>query len=144
MQPLAVAADWPQWRGPASQGISTETGLPTQWSADKNIAWKATLGGTGTSSPIVIGDTIFVTSQLGSYSRANGSDPRLARDDRSLSARENSMGAAKSDEDVAEFLKRLKLSAFFSEVYWQQTQPTVDAKLNVAYVTFDVTCKVNY
>src|SRR5258706_15129460 len=53
-------------------------------------------------------------------------------------------GAAKSDEDVAEFLKRLKLSAFFSEVYWQQTQPTVDAKLNVAYVTFDVTCKVNY
>jgi type IV pilus assembly protein PilN len=53
-------------------------------------------------------------------------------------------GAAKSDEDVAEFLKRLKLSAFFSEVYWQQTQPTVDQKLNVAYVTFDVTCKVNY
>ena len=53
-------------------------------------------------------------------------------------------GAAKSDEDVAEFLKRLKLSAFFSEVYWQQTQPTTDAKLNVSYVTFDVTCKVNY
>jgi type IV pilus assembly protein PilN len=53
-------------------------------------------------------------------------------------------GAAKSDEDVAEFLKRLKLSAFFSDVYWQQTQPTVDSKLNVSYVTFDVTCKVNY
>jgi type IV pilus assembly protein PilN len=53
-------------------------------------------------------------------------------------------GAAKSDEDVAEFLKRLKLSAFFSEVYWQQTQPESDTKLNVSYVTFDVTCKVNY
>jgi type IV pilus assembly protein PilN len=53
-------------------------------------------------------------------------------------------GGAKSDEDVAEFLKRLKLSAFFSDVYWQQTQPQVDAKLNVAYVTFDVTCRVNY
>jgi type IV pilus assembly protein PilN len=53
-------------------------------------------------------------------------------------------GAAKSDEDVAEFLKRLKLSAFFSEVYWQQTQPALDTKLNVSYVTFDVTCKVNY
>src|SRR5437763_185894 len=35
-------------------------------------------------------------------------------------------GAAKSDEDVAEFLKRLKQSAFFSDVYWQQTQPTID------------------
>ena len=53
-------------------------------------------------------------------------------------------GAAKSDEDVAEFLKRLKQSAFFSNVYWQQTQPQFDSKLNVAYVTFDVTCKVNY
>ncbi|MGZ6123622.1 MAG: PilN domain-containing protein [Myxococcales bacterium] len=53
-------------------------------------------------------------------------------------------GAAKSDEDVAEFLKRLKLSAFFSDVYWQQTQPQFDPKLNVSYVVFDVTCKVNY
>ena len=53
-------------------------------------------------------------------------------------------GAAKSDEDVAEFLKRLKLSAFFSEVYWQQTQPQFDSKLNVNFVAFDVTCKVNY
>lgn len=53
-------------------------------------------------------------------------------------------GAAKSDEDVAEFLKRLKLSAFFSDVYWQQTQPQFDQKLNVGYVTFDVQCRVNY
>jgi type IV pilus assembly protein PilN len=53
-------------------------------------------------------------------------------------------GAAKSDEDVAEFLKRLKLSAFFTEVYWQQTQPQFDSKLNVNFVTFDVTCRVNY
>jgi len=54
-------------------------------------------------------------------------------------------GAAKSDEDVAEFLKRLKLSAFFSDVYWQQTQPQTDSKLNnVSYVTFDVAARVNY
>ena len=53
-------------------------------------------------------------------------------------------GAAKSDEDVAELLKRLKQSAFFSKVYWQQTQPQSDAKLNVSYVTFDVSCQVHY
>lgn len=54
-------------------------------------------------------------------------------------------GGAKSAEDVAEFLKRLKLSAFFSEVYWRQTQPQVDPRLNnVAYVTFDVTARVHY
>ena len=55
-------------------------------------------------------------------------------------------GGAKSDEDVAEFLKRLKLSAFFSDVYWQQTQPQVEGKAGggVSYVTFDVACRVNY
>ena len=56
-------------------------------------------------------------------------------------------GAAKSDEDVAEFLKRMKLSAFFDKdsVYWQQTQPQTDSRLNnVSYVTFDVTARVRY
>jgi type IV pilus assembly protein PilN len=53
-------------------------------------------------------------------------------------------GAAKSDEDVAEFLKRMKQSVFFSDVYWKQTQPQFDGRLNVAFVTFDVTCRVNY
>jgi type IV pilus assembly protein PilN len=54
-------------------------------------------------------------------------------------------GGAKSDEDVAEFLKRLKLSAYFDKVYWQQTQPQTDPKLNnVSYATFDVSAVVNY
>ena len=54
-------------------------------------------------------------------------------------------GGAKSSEDVAEFLKRLKLSAFFSDVYWKQTQPQVDAKAsNVTFVVFDVTARVHY
>ena len=34
------AADWPQWRGPAGQGISMEKNLPTEWSTTKNIKWK--------------------------------------------------------------------------------------------------------
>jgi type IV pilus assembly protein PilN len=53
-------------------------------------------------------------------------------------------GGAKSDEDVAEFLKRLKVSAFFSDVNWLGTKPAVDTKYNVSYVTFDMTCRVNY
>lgn len=53
-------------------------------------------------------------------------------------------GSAKSSDDVAEFTKRLKLSPFFSDVYWQQTTPQNDTKLNVTYVNFDMRCKVNY
>jgi outer membrane protein assembly factor BamB len=94
--PHLAAADWPQWRGPASQGTSAETGLPTHWSTSKNIAWKASLAGTGVSSPIVAGNLVIVTSQIGSYSNPRGSDPLLARDDRTLAERENAIGRSES------------------------------------------------
>jgi len=56
------AEDWPQWRGPLSNGISSESALPDRWSATENIAWKISLAGLGASSPIVWGDKVFVTS----------------------------------------------------------------------------------
>ena len=49
----SARANWPQWRGPAGQGISTEKNLPTTWSATKNIKWKTPIAGRGHSSPIV-------------------------------------------------------------------------------------------
>jgi outer membrane protein assembly factor BamB len=58
------AENWPQWRGPAGQGVSTETQLPTEWAPDRNIAWKAALAGGGHSSPVVWGDRIFLTSVI--------------------------------------------------------------------------------
>ena len=57
------AENWPQWRGPGSQGISAESRVPTEWDASKNIAWKSELP-SGHSSPIVWGDRIFVTSAV--------------------------------------------------------------------------------
>jgi outer membrane protein assembly factor BamB len=84
----AAAQDWPQWRGPGSAAISTEAPLPTTWSATEHLAWRATLAGSGTSSPIVIGDRVIVTSQVGRAPVAGGGQPRLARDDRSLAGRE--------------------------------------------------------
>ena len=60
------AENWPNWRGPASTGVSSEASLPARWSDTENIAWKATLRGLGISSPIVWGDRVFVTSQIGS------------------------------------------------------------------------------
>jgi outer membrane protein assembly factor BamB len=54
--------NWPRFRGPTGQGISSETGLPTQWSAEENIAWKTPIPGEGWSSPVVFDDRVFVTS----------------------------------------------------------------------------------
>lgn len=61
----AVAADWPQFRGPGGRGQSDQTGLPTQWDAASNIAWKTELPGPGASSPVTFGDKIFLTCYSG-------------------------------------------------------------------------------
>ncbi|MDI1313934.1 PQQ-binding-like beta-propeller repeat protein [Prosthecobacter sp.] len=58
------AADWPEFRGPAAQGHSDATNLPLTWSPTSHIAWKAPVAGIGWSSPVVIGDRIFLTSAL--------------------------------------------------------------------------------
>jgi len=60
----ARAEDWPQWRGPRGDGTSTETGIPTKWTATENVAWKTPIPGRGYSSPIVSGDRIFLTTAL--------------------------------------------------------------------------------
>ncbi len=56
------AENWPQFRGPGSRGVSSESGVPVKWSATSNVAWKTTLAGPGHSSPIVWGDRIFLTA----------------------------------------------------------------------------------
>jgi len=48
---------WPGWRGPAN-GVSSLRTLPSSWSADHNVAWKADVPGRGHSSPVVWGDRI--------------------------------------------------------------------------------------
>jgi outer membrane protein assembly factor BamB len=58
----ARAEDWPGWRGPRGDGTSGEKGIPTQWGRTENVAWKTPLPGKGHSSPIVVGDRVFVTS----------------------------------------------------------------------------------
>ena len=36
----ALADNWPQWRGPFLNGISSEKNLPTRWSTEENVTWK--------------------------------------------------------------------------------------------------------
>ena len=62
---IVRADDWPQWRGPYGTGVSHEKDVPSQWSHEKNVVWKAPLRGLGSASPIVWGDRIFLTSQIG-------------------------------------------------------------------------------
>ncbi len=62
---VSFAGDWTQFRGPGGLGVSDEKGLPVKWSSTENIAWKAELPGPGASSPIALGDRIFLTCYSG-------------------------------------------------------------------------------
>ncbi len=60
----ARAGEWPQFRGPHSDGVAAEAALPAQWGAGKNVAWKAKVPGVAWSSPVVWGDKVFVTTAV--------------------------------------------------------------------------------
>ena len=60
-----TAADWPYWRGPTRDGLAPETAgwAAGTWRPDKP-AWSAN-GGAGASSPLVVGDRVYVLGRSG-------------------------------------------------------------------------------
>jgi outer membrane protein assembly factor BamB len=61
-RPLSAHENWPQFRGPAADGVSDAVDLPPNFGEDKNIAWKTPIHGRGWSSPVVWGDQIWITT----------------------------------------------------------------------------------
>lgn len=57
-------SEWRQFRGPGARGVVPDDAatLPDTWSTDHNVAWATDIPGMGWSSPIVTGDTVFLTS----------------------------------------------------------------------------------
>src|SRR3990172_8034440 len=62
---VLLAENWPQWRGPANNGVSSETNLPTRWSKTEHVAWRLPLPGPAGATPVVWNDRIFLTSTDG-------------------------------------------------------------------------------
>jgi outer membrane protein assembly factor BamB len=54
--------NWPQFRGPEGLGVAEGAGLPEQWTATENVAWKTDIPGRGWSSPVVWGNRVFLTT----------------------------------------------------------------------------------
>ena len=53
---------WPQFRGPDGQGHSDSTGLPLIWSETNHVRWTTPIPGTGWSSPVILGQQIWMTT----------------------------------------------------------------------------------
>lgn len=59
---FAHAENWPCFRGPSRQGVSSSKNLPLKWSATEGVKWKTEVPGEGHSSPVVWEDKIFLTT----------------------------------------------------------------------------------
>lgn len=57
---IATAENWPQWRGPALNGVSAEKNLPSKWTTEENVTWKLAMPSFSGSTPIIWGDRIFL------------------------------------------------------------------------------------
>jgi len=63
-RPSQVQYDWPQFRGPDGQGHAATDEAPVQWSESENVAWKVPVEGRGWSSPLVLGDRVWMTTAV--------------------------------------------------------------------------------
>src|ERR1700693_2152720 len=66
--------EWTRFRGPNGSGIAADAQPPTAWSDTQNVQWKTTLPGGGTSSPIIVGERVFVTCYSGYGNGQRGGD----------------------------------------------------------------------
>ncbi|MHA3770044.1 outer membrane protein assembly factor BamB family protein [Verrucomicrobiota bacterium sgz303538] len=62
---ISSAENWPAWRGPKGDGVTSETNLPLHWSATENVKWKIDLPERGNSTPIVWENRVFLTQAQG-------------------------------------------------------------------------------
>ena len=56
--------NWPQWRGPHATGAATSGSPPVEWSEDQNLHWKVAIPGKGSSSPVLWGERIYLTTAV--------------------------------------------------------------------------------
>ncbi|MCM3869669.1 MAG: PQQ-binding-like beta-propeller repeat protein [Pyrinomonadaceae bacterium] len=111
----ASGSNWPQWRGPDGQGVSTEKNLPTEWSATKNIRWKTPIAGRSHSSPIVWGDKIFVTTAVEGLIVPGAKAVKHMLGDKEF-LHPDSIGA-----DRKQTFKVICLNATTGKILWEQT-----------------------
>lgn len=72
-----TAADWPEFRGPAQNGVVPgRPGLPVEWRSGagqtKNVRWHVPTEGLGWSSPVIVGDSIYLTAARRTSDQAGG------------------------------------------------------------------------
>jgi len=61
---LLAAENWAQWRGVRNTGFAEKSRPPVSWSEESNIRWKVAIDGSGSSTPIIYGDRVFILTAI--------------------------------------------------------------------------------
>ena len=61
---LLAAENWAQWRGVRNTGFAENSRPPVSWSEESNIRWKVAIDGSGSSTPIIYGDRVFILTAI--------------------------------------------------------------------------------
>jgi outer membrane protein assembly factor BamB len=134
----AGAGDWPRFRGPNGSGVSVDAApAPVHWSAAQNLKWKVALPGPGSSSPIVVGDKVFITCWSG-YGTDRGSRAGNQSDlKRHLVCLDRDTGNTVWDKTVNPYLPEDNYGGMFAEHGYATHTPVSDGEK--VYVFFGKT-----
>ncbi len=124
----AAADDWLRFRGPNGNGTATSAQQPpAEWSAEKNLRWSVDLPGPGHSSPIVVGDKVFLTCWTGyGLDRQDPGDPAQLK--RHLLCVARQTGQILWDRAVDAQLPEDKYSGMFAEHGYASHTPASDGQ----------------
>ena len=92
---IAAEENWPQWRGPLGTGVAADGEYPVKFSTEEGVAWKVKLPGTGSSTPAVWGERIFVTCDI------DGQDGLVCYDMKARSCGKRQFGPEPRRQDIA-------------------------------------------
>jgi outer membrane protein assembly factor BamB len=104
---VATAADWLQWRGPTNTGMAIGD-APLRWSDSTNIKWKVAIPGKGHSTPLIVGNRIFLTTAV-STGRSSDVGPNRSR------------AGGGADAGLEHRLEVIALDRDTGKVAWQRT-----------------------
>ncbi len=93
----AADQNWPQWRGPDGNGVSSTANPPVQWSEETNVKWKVKIPGRGLATPIVWGDKVFVQTAVPTGKKV---EPADKPDDKAADASGSDRKAAEKTSDA--------------------------------------------
>lgn len=122
------AEDWTRFLGTNGTGLSSsKVAAPTSWSATENMKWKVDLPGYGSSSPIVLGDTVYLTCYTG-YGLSAEDPGDIKKLTRHLLAIDRKSGETRWTATVAATGEEDKYEGFITEHGYCSSTPTTDGE----------------